>query len=118
MDYGSGTSRLDVEPDGISAFVPSLTGPVGALGVIARDRVRSAGRRNSIAGTLMGVEGVAFTTTPSANLTSFAHAGGRDGLREVPPEPQKWASRPCLGGGLELQCGIVDDGMAANHRFV
>ena len=118
MDYGSGTSRLDVEPDSISAFMPSLTGPVGALEAIARDRVRSAGSRNSIAGTLIGVERVAYTTTPSEDLTPFAHAGGRDGLREVPPEPQKWASRPCLGGGLELQCGIVDDGMAARHRFV
>ena len=91
---------------------------VGALEAIPRNRVRSAGRRNSIAGTLLGVKGVPCPTTPSTDLASCAHADGRDGLREVPQEPHKRAFRPCLGGGLELLCGIFDDRMVARHRLV
>ena len=93
--------------------MPSLTGPDGAPELIAQDRVRSAGRRDSIAFITFISYFTPTSTFDSVESVPCGHAHGRESHRQVLQTAFGRAISAACGRGPETRGGAVDEVVAA-----
>ena len=89
----AGATCLDVLPARTRLAVPSQTGPNGAHALKARNRSGAAARRYLSTVSVLGIEVVPQTTTPSVDISACDPAHDRASSREVLRMGSEWASR-------------------------